>query len=703
MGMFHWSHRFGVRLRALVLSCVCLCVLTGCAGPDFSMFESELTFGDAQISDTQTTYVMRIPDNGLGDLIGPAQLQWVIDTYGDTHGHTGVTAVTTKTQAKSLLIQSPALQCEALKHTYQEESPDEGPWVYADASCSKQRKLSWLEKTLWNMYSKQSEETIEWLSTSRNTLVAANGTVDTLKANANADYDDVFRPVNRYLRVAQGVLVVVAAMSLCVLAARIVWNIADGGAGRVLDRLGWILLGVLASSSSVSIALTFFSRAGTDGTPALQSWTPSGAFASGGFAYYLSDWVRMQVDPFLIVAAVVGVMAAGWKLVTQQEGRDLVSTGKAFLWAMLTSVCLAGMVNTFQSTFDAWTARVLRSASDMMADAWAANTLAAAQFFDLGAPLAIVLTIVMWFCGLIAKVFCYLRAGLLPIMVGVAPMWAAMSWMETGRQAFAKTLGWLAAFLLYKPVAALVMASGCAIMVTADAGDDSQAITLMLTLSVIILLPAMIRLIVPAVQSSVGGGGGIMPTILGGVGAGAIGLAGGGLRKAADMAGGLRPKPSTGSGGDVSPDGAKPGAGGWLSNALSGLTGHNGGHNGHAGGTGTGDTSAPGVGETGAASMSDAPQGADSSGVSPSVGSDATGSGSGSSADSGTGVDTNAHGVGGQFDSSPQGAGHGSQSPDTAAHTGATSSPDGAGRGPGVDAGAPDGVDRNTTRKGKLF
>ena len=66
----------------------------------------------------------------------------------------------------------------------------------------------------------------------------------------------------------------------------------------------------------------------------------------------------------------------------------------------------------------------------------------------------------MWICGLISKIFAYFRAGMLPILVGVAPMWAAMSWMESGKQAFAKTIGWLAAFLAYKPVAALVMATG---------------------------------------------------------------------------------------------------------------------------------------------------------------------------------------------------------------------------------------------------
>lgn len=81
------------------------------------------------------------------------------------------------------------------------------------------------------MYQVQSDSTIEWLSTSRNTLVAANDTVSTLQANATPNYDSWFAPVNRYLRIAQGVLVAAAAISLIVLSARIVWNIGQGGEG----------------------------------------------------------------------------------------------------------------------------------------------------------------------------------------------------------------------------------------------------------------------------------------------------------------------------------------------------------------------------------------------------------------------------------------------------------------------------------------
>ena len=242
--------RIRQRLYALLLALACLAGLAACGGPDFGSFSKELTFGDKQISDTQTTYVMKIPEGKLGDLIGPSQIQWVIDKYRAGWVRAGMVSAnpTDKELKKYARVQfraAPNLQCDALENTYQEESPDEGKWEYKDSSCQKQRKLSWLEKTLWNMYQVQSDSTIEWLSTSRNTLVAANDTVSTLQANATPNYDSWFTPVNRYLRIAQGVLIAAAAISLIVLSARIVWNIGQGGEGRLLDRIGWILLGVL--------------------------------------------------------------------------------------------------------------------------------------------------------------------------------------------------------------------------------------------------------------------------------------------------------------------------------------------------------------------------------------------------------------------------------------------------------------------------
>lgn len=598
------------RLAAMLLALAAVLSLAACGGPNFDALKDDLKFGDEEISDVMTTYSMKIPQNKPGKLIRSPQYAWANKNQGN--------AVAAAGSAKVYFVANPSAQCDALNATNSQISDDDasegsGTWTYvlSTRSCDKQRKLSWLEKTMWTMYEQQSGDTIDWLSTSRNTLVAASGTVSTLQNSVTPMYDAWDTNVNKYLNIAQGVLIAAAAISLMVLAARIVWQIGNGSAGmdgHLLGKIGWIFLGVFMGSSAASIALTFFKQANmtrtvvngvptaTAGrsTPALASWTPG-----SGTSFFVSDWVRLQVDPFLIIAAVCGVIAAGFKLITTQEGRDLIPLGKSFMWAMLTSVCLAGFVNLFQNTVDTWTAGVLKSASNMMRDSWQHNTFAATEFFNLDYPIALVLTIVVWFCNLISKVFCYLRAGLLPILVGVAPVWAAMSWMETGRQVFGKVMGWLFAFLLYKPVAALVMATGSAIMVTATDGDDSQAITLMLTISVIVLLPAMIKLIVPAVAGSVGGGG-VIPSMLGGIAGLGVMAAGGAVKAGAKGVAG-----SAGKTKNAAPDGAKQSGASNPSGIESGGAG--------PGGTQTGSSgagSAGGGGQSSPSSGSAAPDGA---------------------------------------------------------------------------------------------
>ena len=581
--------------------------LASCGGPDFSAFTEALKFGDEEVPDEQVVDRMTIPDGGLGSLIGEDEIAWWMTQKHPVPGSVGFgQANYQRGEAVELMKSTPSAQCTALGHTRQAESPSQGEWELTTLddggqACQKTRKLSWLEKSLWSMYQNQSEKTIEWLSTDRNTLVASEEGVETLRSNAEPQYDTWFGKVQPYLNIAQGVLVAFAAVSLIVLAVRMIWNIRNAGDedSHLIGRFGWVLLGVFISSSCASIALTFFARSTTDEsgvtTPALQSWTPG-----GGTSFFVSDWIRMQVDPLMLIAAVVGVLVAGFKLVTTQEGRDLVPLGKAMTWALATSVLLAGGVNTFMNVVDTWTSGVLRAASGMMKDAWESNSLAASQFFELDAPIALLLTIIVWIGGTVSKIFTYLRAGLLPVLVGIAPMWAAMSWTEQGKQAFAKTMGWLLAFLAYKPVAALMLAAGAAIM--ASGGGDSEIITLVLTLVVIIALPALVKTVVPAVQMSVGGGGGVLPAMLG-MGAGAVI---GGAAKATVGAGGgllrgLRSRFGGGKAGKDAPDGARPAPGGDAGPGAGGGPRH-----------GNGPTPAPASDvRNGATSSPEAPDGSD--------------------------------------------------------------------------------------------
>lgn len=165
---------------ALLLALAALPLLAGCGGPDFSDFTGDLKFGDEQVADTQVTDVMQVPNGGLGKLIGDAQIEWV--RCGQGRGCSG-----TKDTSRELMKRQPSYQCMALSNTSQAESPTQGTWNWDGGrhACVKTRKLSWLERTLWGMYRKQSQGTIEWLTTSRNTLKADSQGVATLRANAS--------------------------------------------------------------------------------------------------------------------------------------------------------------------------------------------------------------------------------------------------------------------------------------------------------------------------------------------------------------------------------------------------------------------------------------------------------------------------------------------------------------------------------------
>lgn len=596
------------RLLSLALLAVFAMVgLSACSpmATEVKHFGEQFQFGDgSSVSDTQVTGRMPVTQGSLGSMIGDDEINGYIKhtphgrmcgkvtgasggnpavggslTYDGVYDPANENCVIAREEAIETLRAHPDAQCTALEGGVQKESAETGEWNLEDGACVKKRKLTWLEATLWNMYKTQSDKTIDWLTTDRNTMLASASTVSTLESNATPEYDRWNSVLNKYLPVFGGLVAVAAAISLIVLGARVVANAREGLLGgedhRLMDRMCWICLGVFMCASCVSIALTVFrpTRASYHGdgfktstVPWLTSWEPG-----AGSRFYVSDWIRMQVDPFLIIAAVLGVLVAGWKLVTTQEGRELVPLGKAMMWAVVTSLCLAGAVTILTGTVDEYTSDILRRASDMMAQAWETNALSASQFFSLDPLLASLLCIIMWICNLVGKVFTYLRAGLLPILVGVAPVFAALSWNEHGRQGFGKILGWLVAFLLYKPVASLVMAAGSAIMTTAGPGDDSQVITLTLTVMVVVMLPAMVRTIAPAVAASVSGGA-VAAGVLGTVGAAAGSLAGSGVKAGGKglAKGGVSAVRKAGSSlmSRLAPSGAKRAAG-----AASGATG----------------------------------------------------------------------------------------------------------------------------------
>ncbi|WP_238153356.1 hypothetical protein, partial [Kribbella speibonae] len=129
--------------------------------------------------------------------------------------------------------------------------------------------------------------------------------------------------------------------------------------------------------------------------------------------------------------------------------------------------------------------------------------------------------------SLIQIVLMVVRSAMLILLVGVLPIAAAATNTEMGRNWFKKIIAWLLAFILYKPVAAIIYAT--AIRLVSNNGDLSfeyvtegdgllnpdnighMVMNVITGLTMLILalfaMPALMRFIVPMVGATAGGAG----------------------------------------------------------------------------------------------------------------------------------------------------------------------------------------------------
>ncbi|WP_367318304.1 hypothetical protein [Streptomyces sp. HUAS ZL42] len=100
------------------------------------------------------------------------------------------------------------------------------------------------------------------------------------------------------------------------------------------------------------------------------------------------------------------------------------------------------------------------------------------------------------------------RMAMLVILTGTLPLAAAVSGTAGGRVWFRRSVGWLLAFVLYKPAAAVVYAAAFA-MSGRSQGDEvvSMVSGVVLIVLACFTLPALMRFAAPVVQAAVSGTG----------------------------------------------------------------------------------------------------------------------------------------------------------------------------------------------------
>ncbi|MCX5068578.1 hypothetical protein OOJ91_22315 [Micromonospora lupini] len=199
-------------------------------------------------------------------------------------------------------------------------------------------------------------------------------------------------------------------------------------------------------------------------------------------------------------------------------------------------------------------------------------------------------------------VMLYGRAAALVLLAGLLPVAAVVGIAGgAGKQMRQRYVTWLIAMLLYKPVAATIYAAAFWSVGTEIPKDPDLIISnvmtgLMLFVMALVALPALMRLITPAVEAVAGGGSS--------AGAAVGGAAVGQIAQGAVQLGSSRSSSSSGGGGQGpgsnSPPGATP-SGGGMPPATPGAGASGGGAAGGAAGGGAAGGAAAGAGAGAAA------------------------------------------------------------------------------------------------------
>jgi type IV secretion system protein TrbL len=338
----------------------------------------------------------------------------------------------------------------------------------------------------------------------------------------------------------------VCIMSLIAAGALLVINHRRGQTAAHMGGIGVTLAAVILISGASSIVAAIIPGMGT-----------SGATDAVG---YIQDSLWWYVAGFAVLSVIIAGIRMAW---TQrlQPGKDLLQSLLTLI--VVSSAGLTGIALAVAAA-DGFSVWILDGATDVDFGTNIINMLSITSQSGLG-------LIAVLLVGTLAILFSYvqialmvIRGGMLVLLAGIFPISAAFTNTETGRAWFKKCTGWLIAFILYKPAAAIVYAAAFKLTSSNIFEDDGTGLVKIITglalmAMALVALPALMKFVAPMVAQAGGGGGAGMALAAAGGAAGAE-IATGAIKKASS-GGGM----GGGGGGDSSPaatgsktTGAKP-------------------------------------------------------------------------------------------------------------------------------------------------
>jgi hypothetical protein len=298
-----------------------------------------------------------------------------------------------------------------------------------------------------------------------------------------------------------GIGLLVCVISLIWLAMLVAASIRRGEGALHVGRGGAILAGAVIIGASGSIAGAIM---------------PAGPRDAAGATLFLQASLWWYTAAIAAIAVIVGGIRMAW-YARAEEGKDLVKGLLTLLLVAGFGVGATQMLVTLTDSFSIW---ILLRAIDCdvtrpETDCFGENILNLLPFaqFTLGPILTIAFGLIAVLVSAFQIVLMVARSGMLVILAGLLPISAAATNTEMGKTWFKRSIGWLLAFILYKPAAAIVYAAGFRLMSTdvfSNDGDGLIAVLtgIMLMILAVFALRALMAFVTPLVSMAGAGSGG---------------------------------------------------------------------------------------------------------------------------------------------------------------------------------------------------
>ncbi|WP_018588894.1 hypothetical protein [Salinispora arenicola] len=239
--------------------------------------------------------------------------------------------------------------------------------------------------------------------------------------------------------------------------------------------------------------------------------------------------LRGYMWPMAVFVATIGVVWAGIRMTLSRKADPLIDVGRGLfvtaLWTTLAGITLpAGLL----VIADEWAKMILDSAAGGGFSTRMQAAITAPLDDSANSGLVIVLGLLAIIAGCIQAVLTLFREGALLILTGVVVLAAAGQFNPVTRPWLRKVMTWMLALIFYKPMAALVYATGFTLL-----GDGKGAKTMFMGFAVLIMsiiaLPVLLKFFDWSLGNLDHSGGGMIA---------AAGAAGGALHAASWLGGG---------------------------------------------------------------------------------------------------------------------------------------------------------------------